>query len=75
LEKYQSNHFLFPEEGPDRGSEDIKTECDVNCFDFFFFPVIFMDVMGGKNHNQLKRTAPKEIKQIHIHTGKEPEAY
>ena len=29
--------FNFVEAGPGRGSEDIKKECDVNCFDFFFF--------------------------------------
>jgi len=29
--------FYFAEEGPGRGSEDITKECDVNCFDFFFF--------------------------------------
>jgi hypothetical protein len=38
----------FAEEGPDRGSEDIKKECNVNWFDFFFFSVFLMDVMGGK---------------------------
>jgi hypothetical protein len=27
----------FAEEGPGRGSEDIKKECNVNCFDFSFF--------------------------------------
>jgi hypothetical protein len=26
--------FYSAEEGPGRGSEDSKTECDVNCFDF-----------------------------------------
>ena len=51
--------FYFAEEGPGRGSEDIKKECNVNCSDFFFFSVFLMDVMGGKNHNQLKRTALK----------------
>jgi len=40
--------FYFVEEGPDRGSEDLKKECNVNCFDFFFFSVFLMDVMGGK---------------------------
>ena len=38
----------FVEEGPDRGSEDIKKECDVKCFDFSLFSVFLMDVMGGK---------------------------
>jgi len=40
--------FYFVEEGPGRGSEDIKKECNVNCFDFFSFSVYFMDVIGGK---------------------------
>jgi hypothetical protein len=31
--------FYFIEEGPGRGSEDIKKECNVNCFDFIFFSV------------------------------------
>jgi hypothetical protein len=39
----------FAEEGPGCGSEDIKKECNVNCFDFFFFFSVFLiDVMGGK---------------------------
>jgi len=40
--------FDFAEEGPGRGSEDIKKECNVNCFDFFFFSVFLIEVMGGK---------------------------
>jgi len=40
--------FYSVEEGPGRGSEDIKNESDVNCFDFYFFSVFLMDVMGGK---------------------------
>ena len=28
--------------------EDIKKECNVNCFDFFSFSVLLMDVMRGK---------------------------
>jgi len=47
--------FYFSEEGPGRGSEDIKTECDVSCFDFFFFLSVFlMDVVGGKIAISLK---------------------
>ena len=46
--------FYFVEEGPGRGSEDIKKECDVSCFDFFFFSVFCMDVMGGKITVNLK---------------------
>ena len=40
--------FYFAEEGPGRGSEDIKTECNVSCFDLFFFSVCLMEVMGGE---------------------------
>jgi hypothetical protein len=46
--------FYFVEEGPGRGSEDIKKECNVNCFDFFFFSVFLTDVMGGKITINLK---------------------
>jgi len=46
--------FYFAEEGPGSGSEDIKKECNVNCFDFFFFSVFLMDVMGGKITVNLK---------------------
>jgi hypothetical protein len=50
IEKKNTNQitFHFVDEGPDRGSEDIKKECDVNCSDFFHFSVFLMDVMGGK---------------------------
>jgi hypothetical protein len=51
--------FCFVEEGPSGGTEDIKKECDVNCFDFFFFSVFFYGCHGWKNHNQLKTTALK----------------
>jgi len=34
--------FYFVEEGSCRGSEDIKKECEVNSFDFFFFSVFLM---------------------------------
>jgi hypothetical protein len=46
--------FNFVEEGPARGLEDIKKECNANCFDFFFFSVSLMDVMGGKITINLK---------------------
>jgi len=46
--------LYFVEEGPGRGSEDIKKECNVNSFDFFFFSVFLMDVMGGKITINLK---------------------
>jgi hypothetical protein len=47
LKKYQIT-FYFVEEGRGCGSEYIKKVCNVNCFDFFFFSVFLMDVMGGK---------------------------
>jgi len=50
-----SNTFNFVEEGPGRGSEDIKKECNVNSFDFFFFCFFLMDVMGGKITINLKK--------------------
>jgi len=49
--KISINHqiaFYFVEKGPGRGSEDIKKECNVNCFDFFFFSIFLMGVMGRK---------------------------
>jgi len=54
LKKINQITFYFVEEGPVRGSEDIKKECNVNCFDFFFFSVSLMDVMGGKITVNLK---------------------
>jgi len=46
--------FYFVEAGPGHGSEGIKKECNINCFDFFFFPVFLMDDMGGKITVNLK---------------------
>jgi len=46
--------FYFVEEGPGRGSEDIKKECNVNCSEFSLFSVLLMDVMGGKITINLK---------------------
>jgi len=46
--------FYFVEEGPGHGSGHIKKECNVSCFDFFFFSVFLMDVMGGKITINLK---------------------
>jgi len=48
LKKYQSNQFYFVEEGLGRFSEDIKKECNLNCFEFFFISLFLMDVMGRK---------------------------
>ena len=46
--------FYSAEQGSGRGSEDIKKECNVSCFDIFFFSVYLMDVMGGKITISLK---------------------
>jgi hypothetical protein len=54
IENINQITFYFVEEGPGRVSEDIKTECNVNCFDFFFFSFFLMDVMGGKLTINLK---------------------
>jgi len=40
--------FYFPQEGPDRASENIKKERNVNGLDYFFFSIFLMEVMGGK---------------------------
>jgi len=48
LEENQSITFNFVEEAPARGSEDTKKECNLNCFDFFFFSFFLMDVVVGK---------------------------
>jgi len=39
--KYIKSFFYFVKEGPGRGSEDTKKECNVNCFDFLFFSAFF----------------------------------
>jgi hypothetical protein len=55
LKKYVNQiTFNFVEEGPGSGSEDIKKECNVYCFDFFFFSVFLMDVMDRKITINLK---------------------
>ena len=40
--------FILLKKGTGRGSEDIKTECDVNCFDIIFSSLFLVDVVGGK---------------------------
>jgi len=62
--------FFFVEEGPGRGSEDIEEEYNVNCFDFPFSSVFLMLVMVGKGHSQLNKTALKQTKKKHMHSGK-----
>ena len=54
IEKINQVTFNFVEEGPGRDSEDIKKECNVNSFEFFFFSVSLMDVTGGKITINLK---------------------
>jgi len=51
--------FYFVEEDPDHDSEDIKKECNVNCFDFFFLFSLFGGRQGWKIHRKLKRTVLK----------------
>jgi hypothetical protein len=46
------------EEGTGHGSEDIKKQRNVSCFDFFL-SVFFNGRHGWKNHNQLNRTVLK----------------
>jgi hypothetical protein len=46
--------FYLVEEGPGRGSEDVKKECNVKCFDFLFSSLFLMDVMGGNITISLK---------------------
>jgi len=53
-QNFNQTTFCFAEEGPGCGSEDIKKEYNVNCFDLFFFSVFLMDVMGGKIKINLK---------------------
>jgi hypothetical protein len=67
--------FYFVEEDPDSGSEDIKKECDVNCFDFFLLFSLFDGRHVWKYRSKFKRTALKLKKKKHKHTGKELEAH
>jgi hypothetical protein len=67
--------FCFAEEDPSRGSEDSKTECNVNCFDFSFFSVSLMDVMGGKITIDLKELHSNRKRKKHMYTGKELERH
>jgi len=57
LKKISIKSLNFVEEGPRRGSEDIKR--NVNCSDFFFFFCPFDGRHVWKNHSELKRTALK----------------
>jgi len=50
--------LYFIEEGPGRGSEITKKDCNVKCFDIFFF-CLFDGGHAWRNHNQVKRTALK----------------
>jgi len=57
--------FNIAEEGPGRGSENIKKERNVNCFDFFFFSLFLMDVMGGKITINLKELHQNKKAETH----------
>jgi hypothetical protein len=41
VKKISQITFHFVEEGPGRGSVDIKKERNVNCFDFFLISCLF----------------------------------
>jgi len=47
--------LYFVEKGPGRGSEDTKKNCNVKCFEIFFFCVFMMDVMRGEITVNLKQ--------------------
>jgi len=54
LKKYISITFYFVKNGPGHVSEDVKEECNVNCFHFSLFSLFLMEVMGGKITVNLK---------------------
>ena len=66
MKKINKITFYCVAEGPGRGSEDVKKECNVKCFDFFFFFCLFDGRHGWKNHSQENRTKiEKEEKHAH----------
>jgi hypothetical protein len=68
LEKYINQiTFYYVEEGPGRGSEDIKKECNVNCFDFFFFSVLLLDSWVEKSQSPKKNCTKIEKEETHAH--------
>ena len=67
--------FNFVQEGSGCGSEDIKKECNVNCFDFFFSFLSLWWTSWVEKSQQLKRTALKYKKKKHMRTGKELEGH
>jgi hypothetical protein len=67
LKKYQSNHFYFVEEVPGSGSEDIRKECNVNCFNFFFYSASLLEFMCGKITISLKNCTKIEKEKAHTH--------
>ena len=75
IQNINQTTFYFVEEGPGHGSEDIKKECNVKGFDFFFLFCLFDGRHEWENHIQLKRTALKYKKKKHVHIGKELEAH
>jgi len=66
--------FYFVEEGSGRGSEYIKKECNVNCFDFFFFSAFFMGAMDRKSQLTQKNCTKIEKEGTYAHR-KELEAH
>jgi len=53
--------------------KNIKKECNVNCFEFFFFSVFLTDVMGGKITISLQELHQNRKIKKHMDTGKELE--
>ena len=51
--------FNFAEESPGRGSEDIKKDCNINCFDFLILFSLSDGRHGRKNHNKLEKNGTK----------------
>jgi len=73
--KFSQIAFRFVEEGPGRGSEDIKKKRPVDYFDFFFFSVFVTNVMGGKTKINSKELHQNRKRRNTLHTGKELEAH
>jgi len=59
MKKINQITFHFVEEGPGCGSEDIKKECNANCFLLLLLFCLSDGRHGWENHNHFKRTALK----------------
>jgi len=57
--------FILLNRGPSHGSEDIKKECNVTSFDFFFFSVFLLDV--EKSQSAQKNCTKIEKEETHAH--------